>query len=199
MCELNLRPLCGNKIDINHQMFEKHKINNFVFDVTRPWDKEYDKSRKIKMNNIMYNCGIYYAYIPDYIKKYYEISDDELVLDIFCDNFTLYLDNIQLKIKCDVIDINPVELLIEYKLKGGAIDFSDEDLERLIELKLFRLGKYLKKIEDPVYSERAIKILNEDKWKNDLMHYNRECEQIDPYKDGEEVDNYYLIDDYDYD
>ena len=117
MCELNLRPSYGNKINIKTKNVENNFLNEFVFDVTRPWQKKYNKSREITMNNIVYNGGTYYAYIPDHIKEYYEISDDDLALGIFSDKFTLYLDNIQLKIECEVIDIYPVKFLIKYILK----------------------------------------------------------------------------------
>lgn len=199
MCELNLRPSYGNKINTNTQIGENNHIYEFVFDATRPWEKEYNKSREITMNNIVYNGGTYYAYIPDHIKEYYEISDDDLALGIFSDKFTIYLDNIQLKIECEVIDIYPVKFLIKYILKGAMIDLNNDELERLIEIKLFRLGKYLKKMENPMYSERAIKILNEDKIRNDLIQYNKEWEQMNSYKDDEGVNNYYLLDEYDYD
>ena len=140
------------------------------------------------------------------IDKVYKIRDctkAELVegyrTGIFSDKFTLYLDNIQLKIECEVIDIYPVKFLIKYILNGEMIDLNNDELERLIEIKLFRLGKYLKKMENPMYSERAIKILNEDKIRNDLLQYNKEWEELNSYKDDEGVNNYYLLDGYEYD
>ena len=88
MCELNLRPSYGNKN--NNSINTINESYWFKFDVVRPWQKIYNKSKEIIMKNISYSNETFYAYLDEYTKKKYDINDNDLALGIFSNKFKFF-------------------------------------------------------------------------------------------------------------
>ena len=107
----------------------------------------------------------------------------------------LYLNDISLNLECHIVNSDPVEMSVEYESVNGN-EYSKDELKRLIEIKLFNLGKHIKKLESPEYRERAIRILKDESIKRDCELYNLETLHFSEDKNEENVDDYYLTEYY---
>ena len=188
--KISLRPPGGKLTHFNRINLPQFDVNDFVFNIVRPWESIRHWTI-VTMHNIICVDGIYYAYLSDEIKNKHNVDDIQLALNIFSDNFTLYLDEFQLNLECEIINDNPVDFYVEYTSQR---EYECEELIRLIEIKLFNLGKYIKKLKNPKYGENAMRILKEEKTIKELDVYYQEMRRYELDKVGSNVDDYYLDD-----
>ena len=100
-------------------------------------------------NIIMSDDGFYIAKISDEVRKCNKISDDELMVDIPDDRFSLYLhDGTYLECMC-VKDSNPLQLVVRHKVNH----LSYSGIERFtldISASLLGIEKYINYIESKI-------------------------------------------------
>ena len=162
-------------------------FKNIKFDVERPFLKKKTYNKEIMMD-LIYIEGCYYAKIDNNLIKTQNLNNDDLILNIYGENFNLFLDN--MKINCELISEEPVIFSVTYNTYC-YMEYDENELKRLMEIKIFCLDKYIKYLEKNKYKFKLLAdSINKFNKRRNINYTNNEIllsNNYDLYKDDQEI------------
>lgn len=162
-------------------------FKNIEFDVERPFLKKETFKEKIMMD-LIYKEGFYYAKIDNNLIKTQNLNNDDLILNIYGENFNLFLDN--MKINCELISEDPVIFYVIYNTYC-YMKYDENELKRLMEIKIYCLDKYIKYLEKNKYKFKFLAdSINKFNKRRNINYTNNEIllsNNYDLYNEEQEI------------